>query len=594
MNTTLDPTSPPPVETAPSQTYQQGPALARMVGFAGLFALVLGAVVIVTNMALTPRWITTGWGYLFGAVGVVLLMYHAVSDGEPEVRRLYGLFSAFWLVLAIIASIAPGPVFTAAASGATKAVGFNLLPWGVGFGFLSLLFAIPFARQETDPTYRRYVELGLLIVGAALAVGSLFAGLLFKDFLVGPGIALALLGLAFLVAYTGQVDTSDGIGYTVAFALGVVGAAVALYALAKSTVPTLLYDGPQVLRRPNGSLDQWRVAARILGVLLFASIALGGWEWRSAPLWLRSTIIAIGGAGVALLALASFKSVNVSQQPFLVPYGIILGGLGLIYLGVSLCICSEYQILTLIRRELAAYFYSPLGYFVIGVTTIMQWISYLIFTEMLLSAGQRQIPIPEPIVGRYFFAIFPVFALMIQVPAITMRLLADERRTGSLEVMLTAPVNELPVVLSKFFSTWLLFMISWLPAGLFLLAVRIELGQPFDYRPLLSFYIAFAAQGIAFIAIGLFFSSITKSQDVAQMMTTVAMMLFLLCYFLRDSNTLGLPQYIQVFVGRFSFVHMWSESLDGRLPVRDTILFASLGLLFLFMSVKVLEARKWN
>ena len=594
MNTTIDPTSPLPAETAPSQTMAQGPAFARMVGFAGLFALILGAVVVITNMALTPRWITTGWGYLFSAVGIVLLMYHAVSDGEPEVRRMYGLFSALWLVLGIIASVAPGPLFSPAAAGASKTIGFNLLPWGVGFGFLSLIFAIPFARQETDKTYRSYVELGMLAVGTLLSVGSLLAGLINKEFLVGPGIALALLGLGFLIAYMSQVDVSDGIGYQVAFGLGTVGAAVALFAIAKSSVPTLLHDGPNVLRKPNGSLDSWRVAARILMVLLFAGISFGGWSWRSAPLWLRSTIMAIGAAGIILLAVASVRATSVSQEPFLVPYGIILMGLGVIYLAVALCICSDYQILTLIRRELSAYFYSPLGYFVLGVTTMMQWISYLIFVSSIMRAGQAQVPIPEPIVSNYFFAIFPVFALMIQVPAITMRLLADERRSGSLEVMLTSPVNELPVVLSKFFATWILFMISWLPAGLFLLALRIELGQPFDYRPLLSFYIAFAAQGIAFVAIGLFFSSITKSQDVAQMLTTVAMMLFLLCYFLRDSNQIGLPQYVQVFVGRFSFVHMWGESLEGRLPLRDTILFASLGCFFLFLSVKVLEFRKWN
>src|SRR6266508_1673629 len=100
MSTTTDPTPPSAPfagdaialnlrETAPSLTLAQGPAFARMVGFIGLFALVLGCVVIITNMALSPRWITTGWGYLFSAVGIVLLMYHAVSDTEQEVRRMY-------------------------------------------------------------------------------------------------------------------------------------------------------------------------------------------------------------------------------------------------------------------------------------------------------------------------------------------------------------------------------------------------------------------------------------------------------------------------------------------------------------------------
>jgi ABC-type transport system involved in multi-copper enzyme maturation permease subunit len=594
MSTTIDPTSTLPLETAPSQTMAQGPGFARMVGFAGLFALVLGMVVVVTNMALSPRWITTGWGYLFSAVGIVLLMYHAVSDTEPEVRRMYGLFSAAWLVLAIIASVAPGPVFTPAAAGATKTVGFNLLPWGVGFGFISLLFAIPFARHETDPVYRRYAELGLLVVGTSLAVGAVLAGLIYKDFLVGPGLALALLGLGFLAAYMGQVDTSEGIGYSVAFALGVFGAIVALAAFAWCTVPSLLNDGPNILRKPNGSLDWWRVAARGVGLLIFAGIAVGGWSRKSAPLWLRSTLGAVGVAGVLVLIFASVKSTHMNQAPFLVPNGIILMGLGVIYLGVALFICSDNQFITLTRRELSAYFLSPLGYLVLGGCALIQWVAYFRFVASAIMSGGGQ-PIPEPIVAGYFVDLFPVFALLLQVPVITMRLIADEKRTGSLEVLLTAPVNELPVALSKFLATWLFFLLSWIPAGLFLIALRIELGQPFDYRPLLSFYIAFAAQGLAFIAIGLFFSSLTKNQIVAAVLTFVVMILFLLAYFVRVSPTgFGMPQYMSVFIGRFSFVHMWIESLEGRLPLQDTLRYATLGLFFLFLSVKVLESRKWN
>ena len=72
------------------------------------------------------------------------------------------------------------------------------------------------------------------------------------------------------------------------------------------------------------------------------------------------------------------------------------------------------------------------------------------------------------------------------------------------------------------------------------------------------------------------------------------MILFLLCYFLKSNTSFALPQYVQVFVGRLSFIGMWSEALEGRLPLRDTILYASIGLFFLFLSVKVLETRKWN
>jgi ABC-type transport system involved in multi-copper enzyme maturation permease subunit len=565
-----------------------------MVGFAGLFALVLGTVVIVTNMALTPRWITTGWGYMFAAVGIVLLMYHAVSDTEQEVRRMYGLFSALLLVIGLIAAIAPGPMF---GSATTKTWGYNLLPWGVGFGFLSLIFAIPFARQETDKTYRSYAELGMLGVGAALAVGSLVVGVFKPDFLVGPGIALALLGLGFLAAYMGQVDTSEGIGYQVAFALGALGAAVALYALAQATVPTLLYEGPNVLRKATGELDPWRVAARLLAVLVFGSVVWAGWSLKGSPMWLRSTMIAVGAAGVIILAIASFKG-NIKPtppDPFLVPYGIILMGLGLIYLAMALGICSDNQFITLTRRELAAYFLSPIGYLVLAGTTLMQWISYAVFVSQILRAGAAQPPaaLTEPIVADYFFALFPVLALLLQVPALTMGLIAEEKRTGTMEVLLTIPVNEVPIIFSKFLATWIFFMICWLPAGLFLIALRVEVGQPFDYRPLLSFYIAFAAQGFAFLAIGQFFSSLTRNQLVAAVLTFVAMLLFLLCYFLRNMSSFPIPAFLQTVVTRLSFISMWGEALEGRLPLRDTVLFVSIGVFFQYLSVKVLEMRKW-
>ena len=69
----------------------------------------------------------------------------------------------------------------------------------------------------------------------------------------------------------------------------------------------------------------------------------------------------------------------------------------------------------------------------------------LVFLSGLAVAGQREVPLTEPIVAGLFLDFLPVFAILLQVPALTMRLLAEEKRTGSMEVLLTAPVNEWPV-----------------------------------------------------------------------------------------------------------------------------------------------------
>src|SRR5262245_22350874 len=101
--------APTPVETAPSAILAEGPALARFVGFVGLFFLVLGVVVVVSTRVLGPRWVPEGFGFLSAALGIALMLYHAVTDSEQEIRRMYGGFAAFWLVFAVVASLVPGP-----------------------------------------------------------------------------------------------------------------------------------------------------------------------------------------------------------------------------------------------------------------------------------------------------------------------------------------------------------------------------------------------------------------------------------------------------------------------------------------------------
>ncbi len=571
----------------------EGPTFARAIGFAGLFLLVISAAVIIATRAVGPRWIPEGLGFMGAAVGLAMMLYHAVTDGELEIRRWYGGFAAFWLLFAVGAALIPGPVFEAAAT--NKLSGYNLLPWGVGAGLLSLVFAIPFCRHETDGTYRSAAVNTLLLVGGLLAVGSTVAGIFKPEFLAGPGLALAFLGLGFLCAFLGQVNTDDGIGYTIAFALGLFGAGLVVYAVGRSAFPTLLYEGPAVLRKANGSLDWWKVSFRVLGGLAFlipAVLALLG----RAPNWLKAATSVVGLVGFGIVGYSLLSNpVLTAPRPFLVPGGLILITVGLSYISVALGICSDNQFVTLARRELSAYFLSPIGYLVLAGMVLVQWLGYQDFVGTLASGVDGRKMTREPIVRYYFVALLPVIAILLLIPALTMRLVAEERRTGSLEVLLTAPVNEGPVILSKFVATWFFFLLCWLPSGLFLMALRVEVGQPFDYRPLLSFYACLAAQGLAFVGMGLFFSTLTRNQVVAAVLTFVGMLFFLACYMIRTEQvSLGMPPFLKTALGRLSYVHMWSEALAGRLPLRDCLLFASLGGFWLFLSVKVLETRKWS
>jgi ABC-type transport system involved in multi-copper enzyme maturation permease subunit len=149
-------------------------------------------------------------------------------------------------------------------------------------------------------------------------------------------------------------------------------------------------------------------------------------------------------------------------------------------------LCSDRPLIVLTRRELGAFFYSPIAYMVIIGLTLVGWFMFASFVDQLARAGQ----VMEPIVARYILHFIPVICLIFVVPVVTMRLLSEEKRSGTLEVLLTAPVNEVSVVLSKFVAALIFYTIALAPWWLFLVALRVFGKQPFAYRPMLSFLIA--------------------------------------------------------------------------------------------------------
>src|SRR5262245_55390607 len=99
----------PRIESAPSPTVEEGPMFARGIAFAGLFFLFLGVAAVIAKRATgTERLISEGMGFMFAALGLALLLYHATTDRSQEVRRGYGAFALFWLAVAVIFSLVPG------------------------------------------------------------------------------------------------------------------------------------------------------------------------------------------------------------------------------------------------------------------------------------------------------------------------------------------------------------------------------------------------------------------------------------------------------------------------------------------------------
>jgi ABC-2 type transport system permease protein len=245
----------------------------------------------------------------------------------------------------------------------------------------------------------------------------------------------------------------------------------------------------------------------------------------------------------------------------------------------------------LLIRELAAYFLAPMAYLVL---LVFQFVAFLNFWQMVdfLRQPQREFsslrdPMTTYISGSPAFWI----AVLVAIPALTMRLLAEERRSGTIETLLTLPVTETQVVLAKWLAGVVMYLVLLLPFGLYLPFLYHQAHYYFDVGPVLTLGIGLTTMGMMFVAIGLFFSSMTRNQIVAALWT-FAVLLFLigmvpLVYLFAASQRAGWAEGV-----RFSSVLYQVRSLSmGQLDLRHLVLHLSVCVLVLSLTARILEAR---
>jgi ABC-type transport system involved in multi-copper enzyme maturation permease subunit len=267
--------------------------------------------------------------------------------------------------------------------------------------------------------------------------------------------------------------------------------------------------------------------------------------------------------------------------------GALLIGVAVLYLAIAYLVASDLQVVVITRRELMAFFYSPTVYFVLLAASVIAGLQYFLFVGSL-TQGRL-----EPIVSSYIIGLFPAFTMILIVPVLTMRLLSEEYNSATMEVMFTGPVGEWSVVIGKLLAVLVVFLLTWLPYGLYLIALRVELGRDFDYRPLVSFVIGLVCSGSAFLSMGLFFSSLTRSQIIAAILSAMGMVALFATY----SGFLGMATIgasVQSFLVNFSFIDLWIDNLQGRVVWVRLLSFLSMAVFWLFLTVKVVESRKWR
>ena len=229
-------------------------------------------------------------------------------------------------------------------------------------------------------------------------------------------------------------------------------------------------------------------------------------------------------------------------------------------------------------RELSSYFYSPIAYVAMAL--------FLLACGFLFRSDFQP---GQPAGMRTIFE-WMVWLLVFVTPVLSMGLLAQEWSTGTIETLMTAPVEDHEVVLGKFLGSWSFLLILLAPTVLYVGILRIY-GQP-DYGPIISGYLGIILVSALFIAIGLFCSSLTRSQIVAAVLAAAILFLVtIIPWWVGGKATLSAFWRSVVDQGVF---RRYSDFAKGVLDSGNVVFFVVVTAVFLFLTIKVLESRRWK
>jgi len=240
------------------------------------------------------------------------------------------------------------------------------------------------------------------------------------------------------------------------------------------------------------------------------------------------------------------------------------------------------QIWVLFRRELNSYFATPIAYVFIVIFLFLSGI-FSFYLGQFFARGQADL--------SAFFAFHPWLYLFL-IPALAMRLWAEERKSGSIELLLTLPVTIIEAVLGKFLAAWAFTAIALFLTFPMWLTVN-YLGNP-DNAVIAAGYIGSLLMAGAFLAIGASISALTKNQVIAFVITVVVCLAFILSGFplVLDFFSGWAPQVIVETISSFSFLTHFNAISKGVIDLRDIIYFFSLIVFWLFLTAILIEMKK--
>ncbi len=232
--------------------------------------------------------------------------------------------------------------------------------------------------------------------------------------------------------------------------------------------------------------------------------------------------------------------------------------------------------MVLARREFKSYFDSPVAYVVM---TIFLLISGWQFSSTLFLTNTPEL--------RGLFNIIR-FILLFFIPAVSMRLISEERRLGTIELLMTLPVRDWQIVIGKFLAAYMLIIITLLLTMIHFVTVSF-LGDP-DIGATLSGYLGLILIVGVYLSIGIFTSALTQNQIVAFILAFVIIFVF----YIIDKIIIFFPGFIAGILEFLSTDYHFNNISRGVVDSRDIIYFLSMIFFFLFLAVQTIESRKWK
>lgn len=222
--------------------------------------------------------------------------------------------------------------------------------------------------------------------------------------------------------------------------------------------------------------------------------------------------------------------------------------------------------LAVIKKELKTYFYSPVGYVFIGLFLLMFSIFFYVDVFKYQSTNFEYI----------FYSGATILTFI--VPVLTMRSIAEERKNGTEQLLLTSPLSITKLVLGKFIAATLIVLITEICTFLYF-GILCFFGKPHITTALVTL-LGFLLLAMSYISFGIFASSITENQIIAGVITIG---FFILTWFL--------PQFSSIFTN-FSLINIFSKFPEGQIDIADTVMYISFTVLCLLLTVIFMQRRK--